>query len=107
MSHAGRQATINAALAASLASIVAWVAPPEEVASKLAEVDDQTFDAVMSDFPAEWVHASIRARALKAYWRSYRKSSDPVRMLKLLMEVTELGAAPIRRVESDAKPART
>ena len=28
MSHAGRQATVNAALAASLASVVAWVAPP-------------------------------------------------------------------------------
>jgi hypothetical protein len=28
VSHAGRQATVNAALAASLASVVAWVAPP-------------------------------------------------------------------------------
>jgi hypothetical protein len=28
VSHAGRQATLNAALAASLASVVAWVAPP-------------------------------------------------------------------------------
>ncbi len=28
MSHAGRQATLNAALAASLASVAAWVAPP-------------------------------------------------------------------------------
>ena len=28
MSHAGRQATVNAAVAASLASVVAWVAPP-------------------------------------------------------------------------------
>ena len=28
MSHAGRQATVNAALAASLASVAAWVAPP-------------------------------------------------------------------------------
>lgn len=81
-------------------SAFAWVAPPEEVASKSAEVDDQTFDAVMSDFPAEWVHASIRARALKSYWRSYRKSSDPVRMLKLLMEVTELGAAPIDELKA-------
>lgn len=81
-------------------SAFAWVAPPEEVASKLAEVDDQTFDAVMSDFPAEWVHVSIRTRALEAYWRSYRKSNDPVRMLKLLMEVTQLGAAPIDELKA-------
>jgi hypothetical protein len=80
---------------------LAWVSL-EEMNSRLAELDETTFEAAARELPPEWLRASNRSRALAVFRKLYGEASDPLHRIRLLMHAAELGETDIgQRLKED------
>jgi hypothetical protein len=72
-------------------SALAWISSYEDFAQLLATLDDDIFEAALPELPTEAIPEASRHRALTVYGKLYIGSSDPVRRLRLLLHISELG----------------